>query len=56
MGITVEGAATAKAVATMSKTMQIDMPITHMIAALIDQQITLPQAISALLSRPLKQE
>lgn len=56
VGITVEGAATAKAVATMSRTMQIDMPITHMIAALIDQQITLPQAISALLSRPLKQE
>ena len=54
--ITVEGAATAKAVSNMAKTLQIDMPITTMIAALIDQNITLPQAISALLSRPLKQE
>ncbi len=54
--VTVEGAATAKAVSNMAKTLQIDMPITCMIAALINQQITLPQAISALLSRPLKQE
>ena len=54
--VTVEGAATAKAVSNMAQTMQIDMPITSMIAALIDQNITLPQAISALLSRPLKQE
>ncbi|MDZ4312234.1 MAG: NAD(P)H-dependent glycerol-3-phosphate dehydrogenase [Cypionkella sp.] len=54
--VTVEGAATARAVSNMAKKMKIDMPITSMIAALIDQQITLPQAISALLSRPLKQE
>ena len=55
-GITVEGAATAKAVSDMAKNLQIDMPITSMIAALIEQHITLPQAISALLTRPLKQE
>lgn len=54
--VTVEGAATAKAVSSIAKTMRIDMPITTMIAALIDKHITLPQAISALLSRPLKQE
>ncbi|MDZ4392479.1 NAD(P)H-dependent glycerol-3-phosphate dehydrogenase, partial [Cypionkella sp.] len=54
--VTVEGAATARAVSNMAKKMKIDMPITSMIAALIDQHITLPQAISALLSRPLKQE
>lgn len=54
--ITVEGAATAIAVSNMAKNLQIDMPITTMIAALIAQKITLPQAISALLSRPLKQE
>jgi glycerol-3-phosphate dehydrogenase (NAD(P)+) len=40
----------------MARTLDIDMPITRMIAALIDQQITLPQAIAALLARPLKQE
>lgn len=54
--VTVEGAATAKAVSDMAQKMNIDMPITRMIAALIDQQITLPQAIAALLARPLKQE
>jgi glycerol-3-phosphate dehydrogenase (NAD(P)+) len=54
--VTVEGAATAKAVSNMALRLEIDMPITAMIAALIDQTITLPQAISALLSRPLKQE
>ena len=54
--VTVEGVATAKAVSAMANKMNIDMPITNMIAALIDQHITLPQAISALLSRPLKQE
>jgi glycerol-3-phosphate dehydrogenase (NAD(P)+) len=54
--ITVEGAATAKAVAAMATRLNIDMPITAMIAALIDQTITLPQAIAALLARPLKQE
>jgi glycerol-3-phosphate dehydrogenase (NAD(P)+) len=54
--ITVEGVATAKAVSNLAKTTGVDMPITTMIAALIDQNITLPQAISALLTRPLKQE
>lgn len=54
--VTVEGAATAKAVSDMAQKMNIDMPITRMIAALIGQQITLPQAIAALLARPLKQE
>jgi glycerol-3-phosphate dehydrogenase (NAD(P)+) len=54
--ITVEGASTAKAVSNLAKSAGIDMPITSMISALIDAHITLPQAISALLSRPLKQE
>jgi glycerol-3-phosphate dehydrogenase (NAD(P)+) len=54
--ITVEGVATAKAVSNMAKNAGIEMPITAMTTALIEQTITLPQAISALLSRPLKQE
>ena len=54
--VTVEGAATAKAVSNMALRLGLDMPITTMIAALLDQNITLPQAVSALLSRPLKQE
>lgn len=54
--ITVEGAATAKAVANLARQRGIDMPITAMIAALASQSVTLSQAIHALLSRPLKQE
>ena len=54
--VTVEGAATAKAVSNMARKLNIDMPITAMVAALIDREISLPQAIQALLSRPLKQE
>jgi glycerol-3-phosphate dehydrogenase (NAD(P)+) len=54
--ITVEGVATAKAVASLARKHQIDMPITAMVAALTTQSITLDAAIQALMSRPLKQE
>ena len=50
--ITVEGAATARAVVRMAQ----DMPVTAMVAALIDGHIPLDQAITNLMSRPLKQE
>lgn len=55
-GVTVEGAATAKAVSNIAKAEGIDLPIATMVAALIDQQISISDAIQALLSRPLKQE
>lgn len=54
--VTVEGAATAKAVADMAKKLSVDLPITTMVAALIDGKIALAQAVQTLLSRPLKQE
>lgn len=54
--ITVEGVATAKAVSNMAKSMGIEMPITQMVAALLDGEIELDFAISALMSRPLKKE
>lgn len=54
--ITVEGAATAQAVAALAAKDGIDMPITRMIAALVAQKITLPEAIQALMTRPLKEE
>ena len=54
--ITVEGAATARAMAEMARRDGIEMPITLMIAALVAQKITLPDAVQALLSRPLKEE
>ena len=54
--VTVEGAATARAVAEMARSEGIDMPISQMIAALVAKKITLPDAVQALLSRPLKEE
>ncbi len=54
--VTVEGAATAQAVARLAAERSIDMPITAMIAALISQKIDLNQAVAALMSRPLRQE
>lgn len=54
--ITVEGAATAKAVSNMARKLGLDMPITTMVAALIGGETTLSAAVQSLLSRPLKQE
>lgn len=54
--ITVEGAATAKAVSNLAKTRGVDLPITSMVAALIDGRLDLSAAIQTLLSRPLKKE
>lgn len=54
--VTVEGAATARAVAALSEHDGIDMPITRMIAALVDGSIGLHDAILALMNRPLKEE
>lgn len=54
--ITVEGAATATAVAALAKNRGFDMPITTMVAALIAGKIDLPNAIQLLMTRPLKQE
>lgn len=54
--ITVEGAKTALAVSNMAKSRDVDMPIAHVVAAVLTQKITVPQAMEALLSRPLKKE
>lgn len=53
---TVEGVATAKAVAQIAAKDGIDMPISTMVAALVDGTVTLGAAIQSLLTRPLKQE
>jgi glycerol-3-phosphate dehydrogenase (NAD(P)+) len=53
---TVEGMATARAVARLATQRGIDLPLTSMVAALIDGQIDLPIAIQTLLSRPLRKE
>jgi glycerol-3-phosphate dehydrogenase (NAD(P)+) len=54
--ITVEGAATAQAVAALAKRDSLDMPITNTVAALVSGGLDVNQAIAQLLSRPLKEE
>jgi glycerol-3-phosphate dehydrogenase (NAD(P)+) len=54
--ITVEGAATARAVLERAETMQIDMPITAAVVALLSGKYDLGDLINGLLSRPLKEE
>ena len=54
--VTVEGVATARAVVRLAETLKIDMPITGMVNALALGRIALNDAISQLMSRPLKQE
>lgn len=54
--MTVEGVATASAVAKLARKLGIEMPVTQMVASLTQNKITLEDAIRALMSRPLKQE
>jgi glycerol-3-phosphate dehydrogenase (NAD(P)+) len=54
--ITVEGAATAHAVAEQARKMQLDMPITQTVTNLLDQRLTIAEAAAQLLKRPLKEE
>ncbi len=54
--ITVEGAATARACHEKAKELEVDMPITAAVTAMIDQTLTLKQAMDSLLARPLKEE
>ncbi|MFY0308442.1 NAD(P)H-dependent glycerol-3-phosphate dehydrogenase [Leisingera sp. D0M16] len=54
--ITVEGAATAHAVAEQARKMQLDMPITQTVTNLLDQRLTIAEAAALLLKRPLKEE
>ena len=54
--VTVEGAATARAVLARAHAMDIDMPITDAVVALLDGKLQLRQAMDMLLSRPLKEE
>jgi len=54
--VTVEGAATARAVHAKAAMMNLDMPITAAVVGLLDRALTLPEAMALLLSRPLKEE
>lgn len=54
--VTVEGAATARAAVTLAALHRVDVPVTAMVAALVDGRVTVGEAASQLLNRPLKQE
>ena len=54
--ITVEGAATARAVDARARAMGLDMPITHIVVGLLDHSLTIVEATAQLLARPLKEE
>lgn len=53
---TVEGAATARAVAELSPQLGVDMPIATLVAGLASGRVGMGQALEILLNRPLKEE
>lgn len=54
--VTVEGAATAKAVRKLTHDLDIDLPICTVVAELCNQETSVQDALNTLLSRPLKEE
>lgn len=54
--VTVEGAATARAVVQRAAELGIDMPISQAVTALIDGKLHVSNVMDMLLSRPLKEE
>ncbi|MCA0940336.1 NAD(P)-dependent glycerol-3-phosphate dehydrogenase [Salipiger pacificus] len=54
--VTVEGAATARAVAALAARDGIPMPVSGVVAALTEGKVTIAEALEELLSRPLKEE
>ncbi|WP_371170193.1 NAD(P)H-dependent glycerol-3-phosphate dehydrogenase [Aliiroseovarius sp. 2305UL8-7] len=55
-GTTVEGKATAKAVSNLAKNDNIDLPIAAMVVAVLENHLTIEEAVERLLARPLKEE
>jgi len=55
-GTTVEGVATARAVAGLAGRHGVELPISAMVAAILDERLTIAQATERLLARPLKEE
>lgn len=54
--VTVEGAATAQAAASLGRAHALPLPVCSAVADLGQGRLTLPQALDTLLSRPLKDE
>ena len=54
--VTVEGAATARAMSEIAQRKGIDVPITETVTELLDGTIAISEAIAKLMTRPLKEE
>ena len=54
--LTVEGAATSRAVTRLGQDRGIDLPVCAIVASLTDRRISVETALQTLLSRPLKEE
>ncbi len=54
--VTIEGISTSKAVSALAKSRKIDLPVSSAVSALLEQKITVREAVDMLLSRPLKKE
>jgi len=54
--VTVEGAATARAVSDLAARVGLDLPITGAVRLLVDGRLQVAQAMDMLLKRPLKEE
>ncbi|MBY5987072.1 NAD(P)H-dependent glycerol-3-phosphate dehydrogenase [Roseovarius atlanticus] len=55
-GVTVEGAATAQALAEMAQETGLDLPITRVVTGLVGGELNVRDAVDMLLQRPLKEE
>ncbi|MDS9466247.1 NAD(P)H-dependent glycerol-3-phosphate dehydrogenase [Paracoccus sp. MBLB3053] len=55
-GTTVEGAATARAVAALAPRLGVELPISQLVAGLAEGRIAMEHALDILLNRPLKEE
>ncbi|MTH34274.1 NAD(P)H-dependent glycerol-3-phosphate dehydrogenase [Paracoccus limosus] len=55
-GTTVEGAATARAVAALAPKLGIELPISQLVAGLAEGRVAMKHALDILLNRPLKEE
>lgn len=53
---TVEGVSTAKAVSKLAKTLEIELPVTQTIVRVLSGELSVEEAIGALMSRPLRKE
>lgn len=53
---TVEGAATARSVRRLARSLELDLPICTVVAHLIDGKTDVTMALDALMARPLKEE